>query len=228
MWSPASKAKNDSSWLAQYVDWIPFVDWIDLDSDTDFAKYESFPYNAGAQVHGIMSLVVGNDVPANRKLHELPVFVVASEYDQTINTEYTIKLVSEWQSASPSEKMKKSALIYYGDGGKLPKNIENVMTLVVPECLPASLCNDVFDVSHIATTHSPQNPHYGLTGKYRNCGHYIADVALYRACKENKEVSQGETTAQNLSQHQPIQRLTYNPYYTEMLAEMERFILVTF
>lgn len=59
MWSPASKAKSDLAWLAQYIDGIPFVDWLDLDADIDFAKYESFPYNAAAQVHSLMNLVVG-------------------------------------------------------------------------------------------------------------------------------------------------------------------------
>ena len=72
MWSPASKAKSDLVWLAQYIDAIPFVDWLDLDADIDFAKYESFPYNAGAQEHAPMSLVVGNNVLASRQLHNIP------------------------------------------------------------------------------------------------------------------------------------------------------------
>jgi pimeloyl-ACP methyl ester carboxylesterase len=72
MWSPTSKAKSDLAWLAQYIDAIPFVDWLDLDADIDFAKYESFSYNAGVQEHAPMSLVVGNNVLASRQLHNIP------------------------------------------------------------------------------------------------------------------------------------------------------------
>ncbi|PKI16371.1 alpha/beta hydrolase [Colwellia sp. 12G3] len=227
MWSPASKAKSDLAWLAQYIDAIPFVDWIDLDADIDFAKYESFPYNAGAQVHALMSLVVGDEALASRQMHEIPIFVVASEHDQTIDTEHTLKLVQEWQLASPQEQMKKSVLIYYGDNNKLPKKLADVMAVIVPECSPENLCSDVLDVAHIATTNSPDNPHYGVKGQYRNCGHYVKDATRYIACKQNEQVVKGEVTEMNLTNKLPIQRLTYNPYYQEMLDEMTTFLMAT-
>ncbi|MEI6895307.1 MAG: alpha/beta fold hydrolase [Colwellia sp.] len=227
MWSPASKAKSDFAWLAKYVDMIPFVDWINLDADIDFAKYESFPFNAAAQVDSIMRLVVGSEVLSSRQLHGIPIFVVASEYDQTIDTEHTLQLVQEWQLASPTEQMKKSVLIYYGNEHKLPQQLAKVMKLIVPECSPQSLCNDIFDVSHIATTHSPDNPHYGVNGKYRNCGHYVSDASRYYECKQSKQVIKGEVTAANLARDYPMQRLTYNPYYQEMLVEMTLFLQAT-
>ncbi|KGJ97624.1 alpha/beta hydrolase [Colwellia psychrerythraea] len=227
MWSPASKAKNDLAWLAKYIDVIPFVDWIDLDADIDFAKYESFPYNAAAQVDAIMRLVVGKEVSASRQLHNIPLFVVASEHDQTIDTEHTLQLLLEWQLESPLKQMKKSVLIYYGDNSKLPTKLTNVMKVIVPECSAESLCSDIFDVAHIATTNSPDNPHYGIKGQYRNCGHYINEPASYQACKNNKQVIKGEVTEANLNRNVPMQRLTYNPYYKEMLMEMSRFLKAT-
>ena len=227
MWSPASKAKSDRAWLAQYVDYIPFVDWLDLDADIDFAKYESFPYNAAAQVHSLMSRIVGEQALASRKMHEIPVFVVASEHDQTIDTEHTLQLIQQWQLASPQEQMQKSVLIYYGDNNKLPKKLVKVMQVIVPECSAESLCDEIFDVAHIATTNSPDNPHYGVNGQYRNCGHYVKDAVRYQACKQNKQVIKGEVTAMNLNRDLPMQRLTYNPYYQEMLAAMTSFLKAT-
>ena len=228
MWSPASKAKSDLAWLAKYIDAIPFVDWLDLDADIDFAKYESFPYNAGAQVHAVMNLVVSEGASASRQMHEIPVFVVASEHDQTIDTEHTLQLIQEWQLASPQQQMKKSVLIYYGDNNKLPTKLADVMKVIVPECSAESLCSDIFDVAHIATTNSPGNPHYGVNGQYRNCGHYVKDAARYQACKQNKQVIKGEVTAMNLNRELPMQRLTYNPYYQEMLAAMTAFLKATY
>ena len=227
MWSPASKAKSDLAWLAKYIDAIPFVDWLDLDADIDFAKYESFPYNAATQVDAIMNLVAGEQALASRKMHEIPVFVVASEHDQTIDTEHTLQLIQQWQLASPQEQMQKSVLIYYGDNNKLPKKLVKVMQVIVPECSAESLCDEIFDVAHIATTNSPDNPHYGVNGQYRNCGHYVKYAARYQACKQNKQVIKGEVTAMNLNRELPMQRLTYNPYYQEMLAAMTVFLKAT-
>ncbi|TMM45748.1 alpha/beta hydrolase [Colwellia ponticola] len=227
MWSPASKAKNSLAWLAKYIDAIPFVDWLDIDADIDFAKYESFPYHAAAQVNSIMSLVVDEGASASRQLHEIPLFVVVSEHDQTIDTKHTLQLVQQWQLASAKTQMKKSVLIYYGDNNQLPSKLADVMTVIVPECSPKSLCSDVLDVSHIATTNSPDNPHYGVNGQYRNCGHYVKDTARYQACKNNKQTIKGETTAINLAHKRAMQRLTYNPYYAEMLTEMTAFLQAT-
>ena len=227
MWSPASKAKSDLAWLAQYIDGIPFVDWLDLDADIDFAKYESFPYNAAAQVHSLMNLVVGEGANASRQMHDIPLFVVASEHDQTIDTAHTLQLVQQWQLSSPQEQMKKSVLIYYGDNNKLPSKLVDVMEVIVPECSAESLCSEIFDVAHIATTNSPDNPHYGVNGQYRNCGHYVTDAQRYKACKHNKQVIKGEVTAMNLTRDLPMQRLTYNPYYQEMLEAMTTFLKTT-
>lgn len=87
--------------------------------------------------------------------------------------------------------MKKSMLIYYGDNNKLSPKLAGVMKVVVPECSVKSLCSDIFDVSHIATTNSPNNPYYGVKGQYRNCGHYVRYTERYQACKKNKQVIKG-------------------------------------
>ncbi|MCP4984804.1 MAG: alpha/beta fold hydrolase [Colwellia sp.] len=222
MWSPASKAKSDQAWLAQYVDYIPFVDWIDLDADIDFAKYESFPYNAAAQVHALMSRIVGENAMKNRVMHDIPIFVVASEHDQTIATEQTLVLIEQWQQIDKPQKNKQSTLVYYGDKGNVPASIN--IKLEVPRCLAGGLCNEVFDVAHTGTINAPNNSHYGVEGQYRNCGHYIKELPRYLACKQSDELVKGELTEANLNEHKLLQRLTYNPYYQQMLVSMESFL----
>jgi esterase/lipase len=229
MWSPASKAKSDLAWLAKYVDYIPFVDWVDLDADIDFAKYESFPYNAAAQVHALMSRIVGCNAMKNRVMHDIPMFVVASEHDQTIATEQTLVLIEQWQQAEKkAEQMQQkqdSMLVYYGNSAKVPDSIN--INLELPQCLTNDLCHDVFDVAHTATTNAPSNPHYGVDGQYRNCSHYIKEFSRYIACKHSDQVVKGELTEANLSEHQLVQRLTYNPYYQQMLDSMTKFLQFT-
>jgi esterase/lipase len=225
MWSPASKAKSDQAWLAQYVDYIPFVDWIDLDADIDFAKYESFPYNAAAQVHGLMSRIVGEQAMSERVMHDIPLLVVASEHDQTIDTKQTLALIEQWQKAEGADKNKQTTLIYYGNKSSISLTAD--INLVVPTCSASALCNEVFDVAHTGTTNAPNNPHYGAHGEYRNCGHYIKEAMRYRACKQNEQIIKGEVTQANLNHELPMQRVTYNPYYQEMLDVMTKFLKVT-
>jgi len=222
MWSPASKAKSDQAWLAQYVDIIPFVDWIDLDADIDFAKYESFPYNAAAQVHALMSRIVGEAAMNSRIMHDIPLFVVASEHDQTIETKQTLALIDEWQKPEASHKNKQTTLVYYGDKANI--QLTGNIIVNVPDCTADGLCNEVYDVAHSGTTNAPNNPHYGIQGQYRNCGHYIKELTRYLQCKQSDELAKGELTEANLSNHKILQRLTYNPYYQQMQLSMESFL----
>ena len=224
MWSPASKAKSDQAWLAQYVDYIPLVDWMDLDADIDFAKYESFPYNAAAQVHSLMSRIVGEQALTKRNIHDIPVFIVASEHDQTIETKQTLVLLDQWQQVENALNNKHTTLIYYGNKANVPLALAEKITVTVPDCLATDLCNSIFDIAHTGTTNAPNNSHYGINGQYQNCGHYLKDLERYLQCKQSTKVAKGEVTEVNLTNHQLLQRLTYNPYYQQMLISMQEFL----
>jgi esterase/lipase len=227
LWSPASKAKSDIAWLAQYVDLIPFLDWVGKDADSDFAKYESFPFNAGAQVHSLMSELLVSDVVLPIKIKNIPMFVVISEHDQTIATDATLALVTQWHNSTGKKDSNKDVVIYYGDKSKAKQQLPLNLNLVVPTCEESELCAKVHDVAHTSVTNAPSNIHYGLAGNYRNCGHYIGDMALYQQCKTSENVIVGEKTAHNLQQGKPLYRLTYNPYYQQMLNEIKIFLQAT-
>ncbi|MGJ8693079.1 MAG: alpha/beta hydrolase [Thalassotalea sp.] len=222
MWSPASKAKSELAWLAGYIDYLPFVDWVDKDADIDFAKYESFPFNAGAQVHKLMSKIIGDDARDANKAHNIPLFVVASEHDQTIDTASTLQLINFWHSGG-NNAAKSTTLMYFGDVVKARKKLNKNIAVLAPDCLESE-CQKIANIAHTATTNSPDNPHYGQAGKYQNCGHYLTELADYRQCKMGEQNVKGEITEQNLALHKPLQRLTYNPYYQEMLTAIENFI----
>ena len=225
MWSPASKAKSDLAWLAGYIDYLPFVDWVSKDADIDFAKYESFPFNAGAQVHALMN-EVSDAFEGDGYFHDIPLFVVASEHDQTISTEATIKLLNLWHSAKNSEKDTATTLYYLGESDNLAERLAASITRITPTC-QQGLCLMINDIAHTATTNAPENPHYGVSSQYRNCGHYIADIELYLSCKTSRKIAVGEVTPENLAKHKLIKRLTYNPYYQEMLVTIKAFIAQT-
>ena len=224
MWSLASKAKSDFAWLAEYVNYIPFVNWLVLDADMDFAKYESFPYNAAAQAHHLMSRIVGDNALKNRKIHDIPVFAVASEHDQTIETKQTLALLEQWQQPVSSINNKYSALVYYGEQQTLPKRLLDHIRVIIPECALDSVCAEISDIAHVSLTNAPHNQHYGELGYYRSCGHYVSKPAKYLACKVNQQIIKGEITEQNLARYPLVQRLTFNPYYQQMLNSMQGFL----
>jgi len=226
MWSPASKAYSELAWLAQYLDYVPMLDWLDLDADIDFAKYESFPYNAAAQVNNLMQDLAQAEPVNRKKLFDIPLFVVASEHDRTIDTRATLDIIRLWQQGGEITSGQ-DVLMYFGDRQKAAAVLPASVKLVVPQCKEQGLCKHIPDIAHTAPTNAPENPHYGLMGLYRNCTHYLADPGRYRQCKTAGKVILGEKTEANLNKTLPLQRLTFNPYYHQMLDLMRQFMAET-
>lgn len=226
MWSPASKAKSDIAWLAQYVNYLPFINWLDKDADTDFAKYESFSFNAAAQVNSLMNIMMDFTQDKKTHVHNIPLLVVASEHDQTIDTQATLALIAQWQKGKLGKNKSPDTLIYYGNKANavqaLPANIE----VITPEC-KNELCQSISSIAHGAITNSPNNPYYGYDGYYRNCSHYLSDLAKYEQCKLSDEVVLSEIIELADQEEKLIQRLTFNPYYQQMMLTVSEFLIKT-
>ncbi|NTS75749.1 alpha/beta fold hydrolase [Catenovulum sp. SM1970] len=218
LWSPASKAKSDLAWAAQYVSWLST--WIDQSADTDFAKYESFPYNAAAQVHALMNRVNGQ-AGNQRYFHNVPMLTFAAQNDSTISTSATITLINEWYRANPHSA---TELVYYGDELE-PALLKGIKLQQIPankSCQSEDKC--VLDIAHTALINAPTNEHYGVVGYYRNCGHYPIDSQAFSDCKSAQYTVKGELT-EDTKQHYPVfSRLTYNPHYSAMLEQINQFI----
>ncbi len=224
LFSPASEPHNKNGWLAKWIDLIPFVDWIDEDADIDFAKYESFPWNAAAAADDAMSTIELSSL-AKRKLPNIQVFSVLSDIDSTIDTQATLALLNTLHNKEARPSTQFDTLVLYGDKHAIPAGFANDYTIYNPQCSHHD-CKDIRGISHIAVVNAPTNPHYGLAGSYRNCGSYLDDEKLYKLCKTTKQPNVGERTAANLAQYKPLQRLTYNPYFHELSRQIQQFLHV--
>ncbi|WP_440874969.1 alpha/beta hydrolase [Thalassotalea sp. PLHSN55] len=224
MWGPAIAAKSEQAWLAPYLAKVPFLTWFDESADIDFAKYESFPVNAAAQVEQLMTSVRESDL--NNFRHNIPLFIVATEVDQTINSQATLHFANQWHQPARSPKTSADRYIHYGDRAVAKQTLANSINLHFPLCNKGEqhVCNQVIDVAHLALTNSPTNGHYGQNGSYRNCEHYLAEINQYQACKSQHDIVAGEKSAENLSQYPLVKRLTYNPYYFDMLEQIKLFL----
>ncbi len=227
MWAPATQAKSELAWLSPYLAKVPFFDWLDKGADLDFAKYESFPINAAAQVERLMANISITKSDQQHHFHNIPLFIAASDVDQTINSQASIAFANQWNKVKQNKNGKSDRFVFYGDDkaqqavqAKLSKNIH----LNLPQCSKGLLCDNSLDISHIAITSAPENFHYGVMSSYRNCSHYLNDTAQYLSCKKQKNLPSGEITPENLSETKLMKRLTYNPYYTQMLEQLVFFI----
>jgi len=224
MWAPATKAKSNLAWIAKYMNYVPFVDWVNKGADIDFAKYESFPFNAAAQINKLMSRINGES-KSLRNIPDIPLFVVASEVDQTIDTKTTLKLIKRWHTATGRTNQSRDTLIYYGSDSRI-NNLPKTFTVATPSCQSQQLCGKVINISHNAAMNSPKNPHYGNQGNYKYCEHHIGSEA-FSACKSMTVVPTGEITSDNLSKYGVLRRLTYNPYFEHMSKLVGDFITNT-
>ena len=220
LWSPASEAKASMAWAAKYVSW--FKDYLDEAADIDFAKYESFPANAGAQVHALMKRIAPKKL---KGLRNTPFFVVASEVDQTINTEATVNILARWHAQNGAAQAQDKLVYYYANNvadqlNALPSALKTVTTF---SCEGQMYCERVLDIAHTSPTNAPSNPHYGWQGSYRNCEH-LTGTELFTSCKTTPSPTLGELTEMNLEVTPNLQRLTFNPYYEQMLEQMQGFI----
>lgn len=222
LFSPATEPHNKHGWLAKWIDYIPFVNWIDEDADVDFAKYESFPFGAAAAADEAMSAIS----IANIKQHTIPnlaIFSAFSEVDTTIDNQVTLQLLNTLHNPKKRPANKLDRLIFYGDTAAIPANFAKSYTVINPQC-NNDLCSSVYDMSHIAIPNAPSNEHYGVSAHYRNCGSYLDNDELYLQCKNNSKPNMGERTADNLAQYAPLQRLTFNPYFDQLTQQMTTFI----
>ncbi|GMM84040.1 alpha/beta hydrolase [Pseudoalteromonas sp. MTN2-4] len=220
LWSPASEAKAGMAWAAKYVSW--FTDYLDEAADIDFAKYESFPANAGAQVHALMKRIEPKKL---KGLRNIPFFVVASEVDQTINSEATVNILARWHAQNGAAQALDKLVYYYANNvedqlNALPNSLKTVTTF---SCEGQVYCKRVLDIAHTSPTNAPSNPHYGWQGSYRNCEH-LTGTKLFVSCKTANAVTLGELTEANLETTPNLQRLTFNPYYEQMLEQIQGFI----
>ncbi|WP_448564926.1 alpha/beta hydrolase [Thalassotalea ganghwensis] len=224
LWAPASQAKSKFAWAAKFVDWLPFVDYASKGADIDFAKYESFPLNAGAQVHALMNQL-GKKIAKAQHIPDIPLLTITSEVDNTIDTQATLALLNTWHTNANRNTAALDTLFYFGDP-KSAHALPTTFTKIFAQCQQRSYCDSIINVAHTSVTNAPTNPHYGWQGNYRNC-EAIAIASDYQQCKLTEQPVLGETITSNMEKTPYLQRLTFNPSYQQMLSIMSDFIVKT-
>lgn len=220
--STAVKAKSDAACLAPIVKLV--MDWATAFKEKDAARYESFSFNAGAQFYTLTKGMVDPEYAL-----DVPVLMAVSADDATIDA----RAAREFFCYSTS--VKKRALIWY-------QSIDpNVNADINPKDTPELMCDNIVEVNldnidpkyktinlaHIGLSMSPDDPHYGVDGKYHDCKAYDNNRNQeFNKCQGNEKNNVfGEKNISDLKDrlkldYDYLRRGTFNPYYKNLEAKI--------
>lgn len=205
--APALKARNPLKFfLAKYhraFSWLgKRAKWFRIKDADNFAKYNSFAFNAGHQARKLLHVV--NAKLKQTKLN-IPMFVVISKDDETIS--YSGILSFFQATKNPDSRL----LIYTNDqiDGLDPR------ILVRPSLFPHL---NIINFSHSCLTISPENTFLGAQSQYVDMNHYPDGHQLHL-----EKFTLGAITKENLKRC-VISRLSYNPDFNFMLKSLEDFL----
>ncbi|MDQ2993664.1 MAG: alpha/beta hydrolase [Pseudomonadota bacterium] len=171
--------------------------WYQIAKQDNYVKYNSHPYNPGR-------LTVLCMQAASKMITHLPIFVVATEEDETIEPSSILRFYKAQTNAL-------NQMIYYC---KEPHDNKNASieerSSVYPE-------RNIIDFSHICLPISPSNPYLGEYGELLDFSHYPSPEDT------GKKLHIGAITPYNLL-HFTMQRLSYNPDFDYMMHRINSFI----
>ena len=208
--SPAYRLRSNT--LARQARWVAaFRPWLDLGPREDFARYGAMPTKGIASTMAALSLL--DDRVRRAGAVKTPWLVVQSEDDEVVD------VASNRRFFHANAGDPRSVFLNYFSVPPEDASSQRVIWL------PAA--NDalrVVGLSHLALHMSPHNPHYGVTGTYRNCGSTpFRKEDEIRACKEAPQVWYG-VGGQTPPPGAAGARATFNPHYPDLERRIAEFL----
>lgn len=205
LFSPAFKSDEPLVWLTPWISWaVPWVLKPEGREMQNAVRYLLGPTNGFAQYY-YSARLARHDL--NRAAYTKPVFMVAAEHDDILDSAYLLKTFRT-RFTNPA-----SRLIWYG---KLPTGDSNNSRIRVrTDNLPKL---HISQFSHMGVVFSPVNLLYGIHGSLRIClNGESKSVTL--ACERGAPVwyaGWGYKQAGKI-----YARLTFNPYYNWQMQVMD-------
>ena len=208
--SPAYRLR--SNFLARQARWVAtFRPWLDLGPREDFARYGAMP------THGIASTMAALGRMEARVRRQgavrTPWLVVQSEDDEVVDAAANRRFF-EANAGDP-----RSLFVNYFS--EPPKDVSSERVIWLPA---ADEALRVVGLSHLAVHIAPDNPHYGVTGAYRNCGSPpFRTEEEVRSCKQAPQVWYG-VGGQSPPPGEAGARATFNPHYPDLERRVGEFL----
>lgn len=161
--SAALEANTGLAWLTPYLKTVK--SWININKDRDGARYSSFSTNAGAQFY-----LLTKDMLAKSNIVDIPVLMAVSADDATINAAAARQFFCNNLSHS-----RKLLLWYQGfseQSTRLCKGVLDIPLTAIEQQKADQTTYRYANLAHTGLSVSPNDPHYGLEGVYRDCKAY--------------------------------------------------------
>lgn len=197
-------------WLAAQSVWYRYLaTWLDIDPHSIPVRYQSMPTDAVAEAY-----LMGRDarVGLQRGLSQ-PVLTFLSADDLVIDADKV--------SASLATYLPKQAgnTVIYQKSAQADEGEKQFIPVFDPQA-------KILNFSHVALPYSPENPIFGAYGSHKECGMNIGivDRAQAEECVHNEANWKGEMGSTDNPDFLPIQRLTFNSRFAEMVTMMRDFM----
>ena len=199
-----------SARLARWTPWVaPVMRWVDRGVADDPMRYEAMPTRAIAETWTAMKKM-------NRSLDKngpvrIPWMLTQSMDDAVVVPEENEAL---WKANAANPD---SRLIRFVSSQEYPDE-ERVLNLP-----GTSEANRVIALTHLAIHQSPDNPHYGINGSYRNCGGNMPREGNgVELCEESETVWYGLWSTEQ-TPGRAMAYSTFNPSFNQLANEIKAF-----
>lgn len=209
--APSIKIKSRFAKLAllhRYFSWISErAKWLATVSDGAYTKYATLTFNAVAETQKIIQRTMRL---AQHKTLNVPLFMALSEDDETIDSKAAMNYFSKLSNSH-------NQLLFY------MKQVRRFIDPRIQARISSFPEQNVIDFSHHCLPVSPENAYYGAQGTYADLVHYKFYPKLLQKKGLDQPPLKGAITLTNLQKYH-IQRLSYNPDFVLMMAEIDRFL----
>lgn len=207
---------------AELTRWLhPFKRWLDNEKPDDAYRYEGMP-----------TIAVAQTVKAKHRFHKLlelsgsvtkPWLVIQSDDDLVVETSK-----NQWLFLQHAKHTASRLITYSSDNDSTDANEPPIRpSPAQSKLIELNAWSDEFKVSgltHVSIHQSPDNPHYGVQGDYRNCGSGgPRPRAAVTLCQEADTLWLGPWD-QESPDNGPYGMSTFNPDYSNMAQHILDFL----
>lgn len=189
-----------------------FADFVEEEPELNPVKYESVTINAAVQIGEVLKRTqTAIDQPGTG---ELPLFLVATEADSVINLDYLTGRFHD-RFAHPDSRL----LVFRDTRQAWPANREDGRTTFFNSYLPDA---NILEMSHQSLAIAPDNELYGLGAPLQRC--LEPNGLSLNACQQLPDTELWFSAWHDGARSVPTSRLTYNPWYDQMVASLTEFL----
>jgi alpha-beta hydrolase superfamily lysophospholipase len=210
--SPAYRIR--STFLARQARWVAALrPWLNAGPRVEFARYAAMPTRGIASTMATLGRMDARI--EGRGALRVPWLVVQSEDDEVVDVAGNRRFFT----ANAGDA--RSVFLNYFSAAPTPAPASGDRVVWLPA---ADAPLRVVGLSHLSVHIAPDNPHYGVTGSYRNCGSVpFRQEHEIQACRQAERVWYG-VNGQSPPVGEAGARATFNPHYPDLERRIGRFL----